>query len=483
MKKEETFDMPGEEFRSAGIQMINWIADYLENIDSLPVVSKNSPGDLKNQIPQSPPSSAEDFEKIFKDIDNLIIPALTHWNHPGFMAYFNSTSSAPGILAELLCAALNSNALTWKTSPASTELEISMLNWLKEMTGIPENFFGVVYDTASTSTLHAIAAAREAASGSVRTEGLFNSRRMIVYASEQAHFSVEKAIITLGLGLNSFKKIKTDSQFKMIPRLLLEEIKKDKESGNLPVCVVATIGTTSTTSIDPLKEIAEICSAENVWLHIDAAQAGISAILPERKFIFEGIENADSIVMNPHKWMFVPVDISTFFIKDHTRLKNAFSVVKEYLTAEDNPEAVNFMDYGFQLGRRFRSLKLWFVIRYFGVDGLRRIIRQHLRLAENFAAWIDAHPMLDRIAEVHFSTVCFRFKPGNLTQQKINDLNDELLKLINSSGKIFLSSTILNGNFIIRLSMSGIRSTEAILEKAKEIISESVETINKIVRS
>ncbi|MFI5237220.1 MAG: pyridoxal phosphate-dependent decarboxylase family protein, partial [Ignavibacteriales bacterium] len=440
-------DMPIEEFRKSGHQLVDWIADYLKDIEKYPTMSQINPGDIRKRIPDSPPVKGEEIEIILSDVDKILMDGITHWNHPGFMAYFNSTSSGPGILAELLTAGLGINGMLWKTSPAFTELEREMMNWFRQMVGLPDHYWGIIYDTASTSSMHAIASAREKLNLGFREKGMAGRNdvpRLRLYCSEQAHSSIEKGALTLGIGLEGIRKIPVNEKFEMISEKLEEAIKEDKKSGWKPFCVVATVGTTSTTSVDPVDEIAEICEKNNLWLHIDAAYAGVTAIIPEMKWITKGWARSDSIVINPHKWMFTPMDLSIYFTRKPQILKQAFSLVPEYLKTNQDDEVENLMDYGIQLGRRFRALKLWFVIRYFGVEGLVTRIKSHIELARELAGWIDDEKDFERMAPVPFSTVCFRFNPGNKKEEELNKLNVKLLETINSSGKIFLSHTKLN---------------------------------------
>ena len=477
-------DMSPEEFKSTGYKLIDWIADYFENLETKPVLPSINPGDIKKQLPSAPPVNPEKMDDIIADIDKVIMPGMTHWNHPDFMAYFNSTSSSAGVLAELLSAAFNVNGMLWRTSPSSAELERVTLDWLKQMVGIPQDFWGIIYDTASVSSLHAVAAAREQVPGlNIRERGMAGRADippLRLYCSEHAHSSIDKAAITLGVGTKGVRKIPADKNFRMIPEELEKAIKEDKQNGWLPFCCVATVGTTSTTSIDPVRKIGEICGRENIWLHIDAAYGGTAAIIPEMKYILDGIELADSIVVNPHKWMFTPIDISAFYTKKPKVLKRAFSLVAEYLKTNDDSEAENLMDYGIQLGRRFRSLKLWFVIRYFGVDGIVNILREHLRLAKLFAEWIQAHPKFEKMAQVNFGVVCFRFHPPEInSEDELNELNERLMNNINDTGKLFISHTKIEGKFIIRLSVSGLRTEEKNVKNAWILIRKESE---KLVR-
>ena len=466
-------DMPIEEFRKSGHQLIDWIADYLNDIEKYPPLSQVNPGDILKRIPESPPQKGEDIENVLKDVDKILMDGITHWNHPGFMAYFNSTSSGPGILAELLTAGLGINGMLWKTSPAFTELERAMMNWFRQMIGLPENYWGIICDTASTSSMHAIASAREQLNLGFREKGMTGREeipKLRMYCSEHAHSSIEKGAVTLGIGIEGVKKIPVNNKFELIPKKLEQKIVEDFLEGNKPFCVVATVGTTSTTSIDPIEEIAELCEKYNIWLHIDAAYAGVAAMIPEMKWITKAWEKADSIVVNPHKWMFTPIDLSIYFTRKPEILKQAFSLVPEYLKTKVDDEVENLMDYGIQLGRRFRSLKLWFIIRYFGVDGLASRIKNHIKLAKEFAEWVDNENDFELMAPVLFSTICFRYNPGNKTEEELNNLNEKLFEKINSSGKIFLSHTKLNGKFVIRLTIGSIRHERRHIEEAKEII-------------
>lgn len=468
-------DMPIEEFRKNGYQFVDWIADYLQDIEKYPPLSQVSPGDILKRIPQYPPQKGVDIENVLKDVDKILLEGITHWNHPGFMAYFNSTSSGPGILAELLSAGLGVNGMLWKTSPAFTELERSMMNWFRQMVGLPEDYWGIIYDTASTSSMHAIASAREQLNLGFREKGMAGRNdipRLRMYCSEHAHSSIDKGAVTLGIGLEGVRKIPVNEKYEMIPAKLEETIKEDIKKGSKPFCVVATVGSTSTTSVDPVEEIATICEKYNLWFHIDSAYAGVTAMIPEMKWITKGWERADSIVINPHKWMFTPMDLSVYFTRKPGILKQAFSLVPEYLKTTKDDEVENLMDYGIQLGRRFRSLKLWFIIRYFGVEGLAVRIKHHIELAKEFANWVDNEKDFERLAPVPFSTVCFRYNPENKTEQELNELNERLLENINASGKVFLSHTKLNGKFVIRLTIGSIRHEKKHIEEAWKIIKE-----------
>ena len=475
--KSKNNDMPINEFRKYGHELIDWIADYFETVESKPVLAQIKPGDIKKQLPESAPITGENMEDIFSDVDLIIMPGMTHWNHPNFMAYFNSTASLPAILGDFLSTAFNTNAMIWKTSPASTELEEVLLSWFREMLRLPKKFFGIIYDLASVSSMHAIAAAREEAKSKYED---FDVNRLRLYCSDQAHSSIEKGVITLGLPLESVVKIKTDDQFRMLPSVLNEAIIRDIDNHLQPFCVVATVGTTSTTSIDPVDEIVKISKQHKLWLHVDAAHAGSAAIVPEVRSILSGVEDADSMVVNPHKWLFVPIDLSVLYTSKPNVIKKAFSIVPEYLKTDEESEVINYMDYGIQLGRKFRSLKLWFLIRYFGVEGLQNIIREHLRLGEMFADFIDRHQNFERLAPTPLSTVCFRAVPNKeMSEEELNVFNKALMDEINNSGKLFLSHTKLKDKFTIRLTISGIRTTEQHVLNAWEFMQEKYDELSK----
>jgi aromatic-L-amino-acid decarboxylase len=468
-------DMPAAEFRRLAHQFADWVADYLEQIERHPVLPEVSPGYLRAQLSASPPRSGEPMEKMLADVDRLIMPGMTHWNHPNFFAYFAITGSGPGILGDLLSTAFNINAMLWKTCPAATELEQVTLGWLRQMLGLPNQFWGIIYDTASISSMHAIAAAREQlADLHVREEGLAGRAevpRLRLYASEQAHSSIDKAAIALGLGLAGVRKIAVDGNFRMRTEALARAIAEDQRDGWRPFCVVATVGTTSTTSIDPVAEIAEICEHKNLWLHVDAAYGGAAAAAPEMRHVLAGCESADSIVMNPHKWLFVPFDCSAFYTRKPEVLRRAFSLVPEYLRTAQDGQVENLMDYGIQLGRRFRALKLWFVLRYFGWEGIAARIREHIRLAQEFAGWVEAHPDFERLAPTPFSTVCFRAHPAEVNDDdELNRLNEKLLEAVNATREVFLSHTKLNGRFTLRLAIGNLGTEERHVQRAWEII-------------
>ena len=468
-------DMPADDFRRFGREVVDWIADYFERIEELPVLSQMEPGGLKNGLPDSPPETGEDFSDVLADVDRLILPAVTHWNHPNFHGLFSTSTSAVGIFGEMLAAAFDMKAMLWRTSPASTELEDVTLDWLRQMMGLPRHFEGIIYDTASVSTMHAIAAARELAHWSIRDDGMSGRTDlplMCVYASEHVHSSIDKSLITLGLGLGSLRKINVNEQFEMIPERLAEAIEEDLEAGRIPICVIPTIGTTSTTSVDPVNAIADVCEKFGIWMHVDAAYSGPAAIVPEKRELFNGWERADSIVVNPHKWLFTPFDLSVLYCRDLKVLKQAFSLVPEYLKTSDVSTVKNGMDYGIQLGRRFRSLKLWFVIRYFGRDGIVARLTEHMRLARLFASWVEASENWEMLAAVPFALACFRAIPKHA--RDLDEVNERLMDRINASGEAYLSHTKLDGKFTLRLSVGSIRVEERHLVKIWELLNETL---------
>ena len=470
--------MDAADFRRHGYALVEWIADYLADAERYPVLPRVEPGDVRRALPTEAPEQGELFETIIADFDRVLVPALTHWNHPGFFGYFAITASAPGVLAEFLAAALNQQAMLWRTSPAATELEEVSLGWLRSLMGLPDAFEGVIYDTASISTLHALAAAREATVPHVRELGLAGRTdvgAIRVYCSEHAHSSVDKAVILLGLGQRALRKIPADDQFRMIATALSAAIQEDRAAGILPIAVVATVGTTSTTSIDPVRQISDICRREGLWLHVDAAYAGVTAMVPEYRSRFDGWEDADSIVVNPHKWLFTPFDLSAFYCRRMDIVRQALSLVPDYLVTAEGARGVrNLMDTGIQLGRRFRSLKLWMVLRHFGAEGIRAAILEHIRLAQLFSRWIDEDPRFERVAPTPFSVVCFRARPQpELTDAELDAFNERLLDAVNGTGEIFLSHTRLNGAFVLRLAIGHLRTTERHVARAWELLREN----------
>ncbi len=461
-----------ENYRKALQQLEDWMVDYWENSQRYPVLSQVKPGEIIEALPKDPPRTPEPFERVLEDFQKIILPGVTHWNHPNFYAYFAITGSPPGILGDMLSTALNINAMLWKTSPASTELEVVVLDWLRKMLGIPVPLFGIIMDTASIGTFCAMAAARESLDLKIREEGLAGRAdlpRFRVYCSEQAHSSDDKAAIALGFGLRGLRKIPVDQEFRMRPDALDRAIEEDRSEGWRPVCVVATVGTTSTTSVDPVPEILDVCRKQNVWLHVDAAYAGPAAILPEKQWILKGCEEADSFLLNPHKWMFVPFDCTAFYTKRPEVLRRTFSLVAEYLrTGEEG--TYDFMNYGLQLGRRFRALKLWMVIRMYGVEGIQETLRKHIALAEEFAGWVKDSDDFEMMAPVPFSTVCFRAKPSGYPEEKLNELNENLMHAVNQTGEMYISHTKLHNKITLRLAIGNMRTERAHISRAFELL-------------
>jgi aromatic-L-amino-acid decarboxylase len=473
--RKELGDMPAEDFRRYGYEVVDWIANYFEHIGELPVLSQIEPNWLKDNLPASAPQTGEDFSEVLKDVDRLILPAVTHWNHPNFHGLFSTSTSSVGVFGEMLTAAFDMKAMLWRTSPASTELEDVVLDWLRQMMNLPGEFEGIIYDTASVSTMHAIAAARERANLNIRELGMSGRDDLPllrVYCSEHVHSSIDKAAITLGLGTRSLRKIAVNERFEMRADLLADAIDEDIDAGYVPICVIPTVGTTSSTSVDPVDAIADICAKHGIWLHVDAAYAGSAAIVPELQGLFNGWERADSIVTNPHKWLFTPFDLSILYCRDLSEMKKAFSLVPEYLKTSDEGSVKNGMDYGIQLGRRFRALKLWFVVRYFGREGLISRIREHCRLARLFASWVEESENFELLAPVPFALVCFRACLAGV--EDLDGLNESMMNEINTSGHAYLSHTKLDGKFTLRLSVGSIRVEESHLRKVWDLLNEKL---------
>jgi aromatic-L-amino-acid/L-tryptophan decarboxylase len=482
-------DMDPASFRRHGHAVIDRIAAYLEDLDRLPVLAQVTPGEVRAQLPATPPRDPEPFEAAMRDLDQILMPGITHWNHPSFHAYFAITGSGPGILGEALTAALNVNGMLWRTSPSATELEELVLDWLRQLLGLPEGFRGIITDTASMSTMLALAAARERTGLDVRQRGLAGRPdvpMLRVYTSEHAHSSVEKGAIALGLGRDGVRTIPADDVFRMDPHALADAIREDVRFGYRPIAIVPTVGTTSTTSVDPVAAIADVrdeLAAElghSIWLHVDGAYGGMVALCEELRWVLDGVDRADSFVTNPHKWLFTPIDCSALFVRDPEPLTRAFSLVAEYLTTDDE-QVTDYMDWGVQLGRRFRALKLWLVIRYFGADGLAARIREHVAQAQRIAAWVEDHPDLELAAPTPMSTVCFRAVPRWLPEPAdgqreaaLTDLNRALLANINASGRAYLSHTVLGQRYVLRLATGNLRTTDDHLEATRTLIEEQL---------
>jgi aromatic-L-amino-acid decarboxylase len=472
-------DMDVEEFRQAAHDVADRVADYLQKLQSYPVLPDIEPGSVRARLPEAPPEQPEPLDGILEDYASLIEPNITHWQHPGFMAHFSSVASGPGILGEWLSAGLNSNVMFWRNAPASTELEEVVVDWLRRMLGLPEVFDGMFTDTASISSMLAVVAARHAIPGlNSREQGLCGRQdfgRLRLYTSAEAHMSIEKAAIVTGVGREGVCRVPVDEQYRMIPQALEAAIKQDRAAGWLPFCVVGTIGTTSSTSVDPSRPLAEICKREGLWFHIDAAYAGAAALLPESRHLFEGWEGADSIVFNPHKWLFTPFDASLLLFREPEKFREAFSLVPEYLKTNVVGDVHNYNEYGVQLGRRFRALKLWMLIRYFGVDGLRARIRNQCAMAQRLKGWIEAEPDWQLMAPLPFSTLCLRYQPDALADEDVDRLNEAIMNAVNRDGRIFLSHTRLNGRLVIRVSLGNPRTTDEHLERCWMLLREAAE--------
>jgi aromatic-L-amino-acid decarboxylase len=469
-----TGDMPAEQFREYGHQMVDWIADYFERTDAIRVTPDVEPGFLRQALPATAPAEGEAMADILADVDRFVMPGMTHWNHPSNHAYFNSSGSGPGVLGELLGSAFNVNCMLWESCPAATELEEVTLGWLRKLLGLPDNFWGVVYDGASTGNLCAITAARAELGLDIREQGLAGRTdlpRLRLYTSSDAHSSVDKAALTVGLGTAGVRKIPMDGAFRMRVDLLTQAIEEDRQEGFLPFCVVGTVGTTSTTAIDPIAAIADVCEKDSLWLHVDAAHAGSAAVVPEMRHVLDGCNRADSVLLSTHKWLFVPLNLCAFYTRKPEILKNAFSLIPEYLRTAHDDAVKNYMDYGVELGRRFRALKLWFVLRYFGANGLIERIREHIRLGQMLAEWIDADPDFQRMAPTPLSTVCFCATPtGVTTTESLNAINRKLMAAVNRSGKAYITHTMLGDRLVLRFVVSHLRTTEEHVRNGWEVI-------------
>lgn len=460
--------MDRESFRKYGYQFVDWVADYFDRIEDLPVKSSLKPGDVRQRLPQKPPLRGETMDRIFKDFNEIILPGMTHWQHPSWFAYFPANNSLPSILAELLTAGMGAQCMVWQTSPAAAELEEVVLEWLRQMLGLPEGMAGVIQDTASTATLVALLTAREQSTGfEANLKGI--QKPLAVYASDQTHSSIEKGVKMAGFGWENLRFIPTDENFAMIPEKLEEAVIRDKGNGFLPACVVATVGTTSSTAVDPLSPIGEICRRHGVWFHVDAAFSGTAALLPEKRWMLDGVEYVDSFVFNPHKWMLTNFDCSAYFVKDPGALIRTFEIHPEYLKTGVDAQVKNFRDWGIQLGRRFRALKLWFVIRSYGVEGLQKMVREHIRLAELFKSWVEGHEHFELMAPVPVSLVCFRLNDGR-SEEELGKLNRSFLERLNATGKLLLTQTILGGKYVLRLSVAARLTQERHVRDAWELM-------------
>ncbi len=443
--------MSSDDFRKHAHTLVDWIADYLEQVEQYPVKSQVAPKEIYEQLADNAPQDGEAFEQIFDDFIKIILPGITHWQHPSFFAYFPANNSYPSVLAEMLMSTLGAQCMSWETSPAAAELEEKMMNWLKALKGLPTEWVGVVQDTASTATLCALLTARERYSSYQINQQGFTGQKFRVYASEQTHSSIEKAIKIAGIGAENFVKITVNEEYALLPEALEQAIKADLARGFQPLCVIATLGTTSSTALDPIEAMGKICQKYGIFFHIDAAYAGTAALLPEKQTMLKGVELADSYLFNPHKWMFVNFDCTAYFVKDKEALLRTFEILPEYLKTTHDRIVNNYRDWGVPLGRRFRALKLWFVMRSFGVAGLQNKLREHLRLAQVFRQYIEQTPHFELLAPVTLNLVCFRWIPdASLSLEQLNQKNEWLLQQLNQTGKVYLTHTKLNGIYTLR---------------------------------
>ncbi|MDJ0928094.1 MAG: pyridoxal-dependent decarboxylase [Gammaproteobacteria bacterium] len=464
--KNNSYHMELEEFRQNGYRAVDWIVDYLQNVESYPVLSQVAPGDIRKQLPPSPPEHGESFDAMLKDVSEIVLPGITHWQSPSFFAYFTANSSPPSILGELLSAGLSVQGMLWATSPACTEVETHVMDWLVEMLGLPHKFLsrtdggGVIQHSASDATLCALLAAREqATAGQSNKQGC--DGKLIAYTSGQAHSSIEKACMIAGIGSENLRLIELDQRFAMRPDKLDEQIRADMQAGLEPFFVCTCVGTTSTLALDPIADVAAVANEHGLWLHVDAAMAGTAAVCPEFRFINAGVELADSYTFNPHKWMFTNFDCNAFFVADRAALINALSILPEYLRnqATESGAVFDYRDWHVPLGRRFRALKLWFVIRHYGVEGLRHHIREHVALAQEFKQWVTDSDEFDLVVDNPLNLVCFTHRDGN-------EASERIMKAVNDSGRMYLTHTKLDDRFVLRMSIGQTRTERRHVEAA-----------------
>jgi aromatic-L-amino-acid decarboxylase len=472
-EREQGFHMSPEEFRRRGHEVVDWVASYLERLESFPVRSRVAPGEVRAGLPEHPPEGPEPFEAVLADLERVILPGVTHWQHPSFFAYFNANSSGPSILGELLSAGLGVQGMLWSTSPACTELETLVLDWLVELLDLPPAFHssgaggGVIQDTASSATLCALLAARERASGwTAHRDG--SPPELTVYCSTQTHSSLEKAVRVAGMGTARLRLVGTDAALRMDPEALRAAIEADQAAGLKPCCVVATVGTTSTTAVDPLRAVGELCAEHGVWLHVDGAHGGTAALLPSMRWIHDGLELADSYCFNPHKWMFVNFDCDAFWVRDRAALVRTLSVLPEYLrnAATESGKVIDYRDWHVPLGRRFRALKLWMVLRHYGAEGLRHHVAEHLRLAAWLEGEIAAHPDWELAAPRTMNLLCFRHRGGDA-------LNQAIMDFLNEAGELFLTHTRLEERLVLRLCIGGTHTRQRHVERAWALLREA----------
>ncbi len=466
------------EFRDRAHQLVDWMADFLEQVETLPVKSGVKPGEILKQLPASPPGKGESFDEIFADFQHAIMPGITHWQHPKFFAYFNANASPPSVLAEMLMATLGAQCMIWETSPAAAELEERTMEWLAKMLGLPAGWDGVIHDTASAATLISILSAREKLTGFASNRKGVGRTPMRVYATSETHSSIEKAVRIAGLGSENLVKVNTKDDLTMDPVALRKAIRQDREAGFLPLAVISTLGTTSTLAIDDLKTLVVVTNEEGVWHHVDAAYAGTAAILPEYAGLLEGIEKCDSFVFNPHKWMFVNFDCTAYFVKDREQLIRTFEILPEYLKTKSRGEVNDYRDWGIALGRRFRALKLWFVIRSYGVEGLQEKVRQHIGFGKQFEKWIKESSDFEIIYPRNLNFMVFRWHPKAVDEDELNKLNRELIERINRSGQMFLTHAVVKGKYGIRIVLGQTYLEDRHVRQAWEQINEMAAELN-----
>ena len=469
--------MDNESFRAYGHQFVDWLADFFGHIEDHQVKPDIQPGDILKQLPTSPPDKGESMDDIFNDFQTVVMPGMTHWQHPGWFAYFPANNSPVSVLAELLTAGLGAQCMIWQTSPAAAELEERVMEWLRDMLGLPPHMQGVIQDTASTATLCALLSAREQKTSFLANQ-IGTRMPLTVYASAETHSSIEKGVKIAGFGRENLRMIDTGSDLALMPHALEAAIVQDIDKGHVPTCVIATLGTTSSMAMDPLEAMAAICDKYDIWLHVDAAFAGTAAIVPELRSFMKGSEKADSFVFNPHKWMLTNFDCSAYFVKDPAILIRTLEIHPEYLKTGADSQVKNYRDWGIQLGRRFRALKLWFVIRHYGVEGIRRMVRDHVTMAGQFASWVEADPDFEMMAPQQLSLVCFRYNPGNRTEEQLTLANKALLDKVNRSGEVFLTHTSLKGKYCIRLSVGQRTTTIDHVRKAWRLLRQGGEALS-----
>ncbi len=466
------------EFRKYGHQLVDWIADYYQNVEQYPVKSQVVPGEIFDQLPNEAPKVGESMDDILLDFNQLIMPGITHWQHPNFHAYFPANGSFPSLLAEMLTAALGAQCMIWETSPAAAELEEKVLNWLRDLSGLPKNWHGVIQDTASTATLAAILSAREKASNFNTNRNGINGQRFKVYCSEETHSSIEKAVKIAGIGSNNLVKIPCDNQAAMLPELLENAIESDIANGDQPLIVIAAVGTTGTLGVDPISAIGKLTEKHGVWLHIDAAYAGTAMLLPEYQYMIDGVEMADSYVFNPHKWMFTHFDCTAYFVRDRDALVNTFEILPEYLKTKTEGKVNNYRDWGIPLGRRFRALKLWFVIRHFGVEGIQKTLRGHMLLTNELSERLVSHQNFELITPTVLNTICFRYINDSYSEKDLNKINQEILQRLNDTGGAYLTHTKFSGKYTMRIVIGQTNVNKGHIDKLWDLIQESVKVFN-----